>query len=115
MRIIYLFLILCTLSGCAGIPAIAVQAISAADVVSGITTGKTAASNVMSGVTGKDCQIFHLFKGKKVCKDKTVDELLEMQCEIYAWDEENKPYCKKSSLEYRKDGVFIPYKNSLEN
>ena len=32
MRIIYLFLILCTLSGCAGIPAIAVQAISAADI-----------------------------------------------------------------------------------
>ena len=97
MRIIYLFLIICTLSGCAGIPAIVLQAVSAADVVSGITTGKTAASSVMSEVKGQDCVIYRMFKGKKVCQDQGIEDLIDLGCDIYAWDEENKVYCKKEN------------------
>lgn len=97
MRIIYLLLIICTLSGCAGIPATILQTVSAADVVSGITTGKTAASSVMSEVTGQDCVIYRMFKRKKVCQDQDIEDLIDLGCHIYAWDEEDKVYCKKET------------------
>ena len=94
MRITYLLLCLVFLSGCTGS---VLTAIAAADIVSGITTGKTAASNVMSEVTGKDCQIFHFFKGKKVCQGKSVKELMDMGCDIYCWVDDDEPYCKRET------------------
>ena len=69
--------------------------LSGADVVSQLTTGKGAIDNAVSTVTEKDCAVFRLFKGKKICQDEDVEALIDMGCEIYAWDENDKPFCKK--------------------
>tara|TARA_B100001564_G_scaffold359798_2_gene383052 strand:- start:172 stop:474 length:303 start_codon:yes stop_codon:yes gene_type:complete len=95
MRILVPFFCIILLSGCSGAGLVALQALSAADVASGITTGKTVASNALSVATGKDCKIFHLFKGKNVCEDTLVNHLIDMNCEIYSWDDDNVPYCRE--------------------
>ena len=83
------------LSGCGGGIAGLLTIISGADVVSQVTTGKNTVDNVVSSINQKDCAVFRMFKGKKVCKDKEEKELLKMNCEVYAWNEKNEPYCKK--------------------
>ena len=101
MRVLIPLLCLILLSGCSGAGMVALQAISIADVASGITTGKTVASNALSVATGKDCKIYHLFKGKKVCEEDAIDHLLNMNCEVYSWDDAGTPFCK----EYEKDSL----------
>jgi len=73
----------------------AMSILSTADVASQLTTGKGAIDNAVSTVTEKDCAVFRLFKGKKICQDEDVEALIDMGCEIYAWDDNDKPYCKK--------------------
>jgi hypothetical protein len=51
----------------------------------------------MSEVTGQDCEIYRMFKGKKVCQDQDIEDLIDLGCDTYAWDEENKVYCKKET------------------
>lgn len=69
--------------------------LSGADIVSQLTTGKNTVDNVVSKVSGKDCAVFRMFKGKKVCRKEETESLLDMDCDIYAWDKNDKPYCKK--------------------
>ena len=73
----------------------AMSILSTAAVASPLTTGKGAIDNAVSTVTEKDCAVFRLFKGKKICQDEDVEALIDMGCEIYAWDENDKPFCKK--------------------
>ena len=46
-------------------------------------------------VAGEDCAVFRMFRGDPICKDKEVEVLREMDCEVYSWDEDNKPYCRE--------------------
>ena len=106
MRIIILPIIVIIISlsvgGCASSAITAMMSVlSGADVVSQVTTGKGAIDNAVSLGMQKDCAVFRLFKGKKVCHDKEKElikeaiRLINMDCEIYAWDANDKPYCKK--------------------
>ena len=91
MCIVTLTLSLLMLSGCASM----LTAISTADVVSALITGKTSTDNVVSVVAGEDCAVFRMFRGDPICKDKEVEVLREMDCKVYSWDEDNKPYCRE--------------------
>ena len=72
MRITYLLLCLVLLSGCTST---LLTAISAADIVSGITTGKTSTDNAVSAAIGKDCVLHRFFKSEKICTDKLLDKM----------------------------------------
>ena len=90
MRILIPFLCL-FLSGCASTFSI----ISTADVISNFITGKSSTDNVVSVVTNKDCAVFRLFKGDTICKDEETEILMKMNCKIYSWDMQNRPYCRQ--------------------
>ena len=73
--------------------------ISGADVVSKLTTGKGTVDNVVSKVSGKDCAVWRMFKGKKVCKDMStkemVDIMMELNCDTYVFTKNDVVYCKE--------------------
>ena len=73
--------------------------ISGADVVSQLTTGKGTVDNVVSKVSGKDCAVWRIFKGKKVCKDMStkemVDIMMELNCDTYVFTKNDVVYCKE--------------------
>jgi|OM-RGC.v1.028949905 hypothetical protein len=93
------FAVIILLSGCAGPAAIIGQVYSGVDALTSITTGRGAADTVISEINSKDCKVFRLFKGKKVCKELTeeakVDRMMRMGCKIFSFDENNMPYCKE--------------------
>jgi len=94
---VYITAIVCifALSGCASSTLMGISSIlSGADVVSQLTTGKGAVDNAVSIGMDKDCAVFRMFKGKRICRDKEVEDLIDMGCEVYAWDEDDKPFCK---------------------
>tara|TARA_Y100000992_G_scaffold244836_1_gene175951 strand:- start:136 stop:417 length:282 start_codon:yes stop_codon:yes gene_type:complete len=92
MRILILFLCL-FLSGCAS----TFSAISTADVISTFITGKSSTDNVVSVVANKDCAVFRLFKGEAICIKTQIDVLMEMDCDIYSWDVQDRPYCRQQN------------------
>ena len=73
--------------------------ISGADVVSQLTTGKGTVDNVVSKVSGTDCAVWRMFKGRKICKDadlvEMVRHMLELDCETYVFTANDIVYCKK--------------------
>ena len=73
--------------------------ISGADVVSQLTTGKGTVDNVVSKVSGKDCAVWRMFKGKKVCKDMSTEEMvnymMELNCDTYVFTANDVVYCKE--------------------
>ena len=73
--------------------------ISGADVVSQLTTGKGTVDNVVSKVSGKDCAVWRMFKGKKVCKDASTEEMvnymMELNCDTYVFTKNDVVYCKE--------------------
>ena len=89
MRITYLLLCLVLLSGCTST---LLTAISAADIVSGITTGKTSTDNAVSAAIGKDCVLHRFFKSEKICTDKLLDKMEKMPCDNWKFTEEDEPY-----------------------
>ena len=77
--------------------------ISGADVVSQLTTGKGTVDNVVSKVSGKDCAVWRMFKGKKICKDASTEEMvnhmLELDCDTYVFTANDIVYCKENNEE----------------
>ena len=73
--------------------------ISGADVVSQLTTGKGTVDNVVSKVSGNDCAVWRMFKGRKICKDADLEEMvnhmLELDCDTYVFTANDIVYCKK--------------------
>ena len=74
--------------------------ISGADVVSQLTTGKGTVDNVVSKVSGKDCAVWRMFKGRKICKDADLEEMvnhmLELDCDTYVFTANDIVYCKEN-------------------
>ena len=74
------------LMGCAAIPAplIALSHVhTGADVVSVIATGKTTTDHAISKILNKDCVLFRLIKGKKICY-KIIEK--NINCDIFHFD-----------------------------
>ena len=59
------------LSGC-GLPPAVMIASYAADGVSYVATGKSVSDHGISAVTGRDCALWRVIKGKSICKDEPV-------------------------------------------
>ena len=71
------------------------------DGVSYARTGRSMTDNAVSGVTGKDCMLWRVIDGKKVCKDwapLTRDQMADLMlsdttCIEWRFDEKNRPMC----------------------
>jgi len=96
-QFIAILLIIFFLTGCVSSGILTV--LSGADVVSQLTTGKGTVDNVVSKVSGKDCAVWRMFKGKKVCKDaeleEMVDYMMELDCDTYIFTKNDIVYCKE--------------------
>ena len=86
------------LMGCAAIPAplIALGHVhTGADVVSVIATGKTTTDHAISKILNKDCVLFRLVKGKKICS-KIIEKNID--CDIFHFDDLKNPKCKPKDI-----------------
>ena len=74
----------------------------AADITSYATTGKTTTDHAISIVAAKDCALFRLVKGEKICV-KSNDELAllmsDMSCNNFTFDEDSNPFCENNNFE----------------
>jgi len=83
------------LMGCAAIPAPLIvlgHVHTGADVVSVIATGKTTTDHAISKILNKDCALFRIVKGKKICSEKNID------CDIFHFDALENPKCKLNDI-----------------
>ena len=96
-RVIIVSICIFFLTGCVSSGILTI--LSGADIVSQLTTGKGTVDNVVSKVSGKDCAVWRMFKGKKVCKDAEVEEMvnrmMELDCDTYVFTANDIVYCKK--------------------
>lgn len=81
------------LSSCVVIPPPVVTGLVLSDTVSYATTDKSLIDAGMSTATRQNCTLSNALKGERVCKTY-VDLLLELNCDTYSWDKNNRPYCK---------------------
>ena len=80
------------LSSCV-VPPPVVTGLVLSDTVSYATTDKSLVDAGMSTITRQNCTLSNALKGKRVCKTY-VDLLLELNCNTFSWDKNNRPYCK---------------------
>ena len=96
-RVIIVSICIFFLTGCVSSGILTI--LSGADIVSQLTTGKGTVDNVVSKVSGKDCAVWRMFKGKKVCKDMStkemVDIMMELNCDTYVFTKNDVVYCKE--------------------
>jgi hypothetical protein len=52
---------------------------------------------LLSEITKKDCRFLNMVEGKKICQDKLVDEMMEMNCKIYVWENSEEYHCEEES------------------
>ena len=68
-----------------------------ADVVTYVSTGKTATDHAVSGVVGKDCALMRVIDGEKICykdNEKLVDEMMDMtNCTMWSFNVIDEPVC----------------------
>ena len=69
----------------------------AADAGSLVTTGKSTTDHAISLVADRDCSLFRIIKGERICV-QTNDELqvvmYNMDCDTFALNEQDAVYCK---------------------
>ena len=96
-RVIIVSICIFFLTGCVSSGILTI--LSGADIVSQLTTGKGTVDNVVSKVSGKDCAVWRMFKGKKVCKDMStkemVDIMMKLNCDTYVFTKNDVVYCKE--------------------
>jgi len=80
------------LSSCT-IPPTIVTGLVGADAASYAITDKSLLDASVSSITNQNCTTANVLKGKRVCKTY-VDLLLELNCNTFSWDKNNRPYCK---------------------
>ena len=94
-----LYLILFLLSGCAAIPWQMSVFSTVVDVGLKHKTGKKLQEHGLSAVTNSDCNFGRLMDGVFPCmtEEEYVDYLLEMDCEVYSWNNVLQiPKCEKT-------------------
>jgi hypothetical protein len=85
-----------SISGCGIIPVWASVAHTVGDIILSVNTGKSSGEHVLSGITGRDCQIIHVIDGQDICMTKKtyMDYLISLDCNIYTWNILNRVSCK---------------------
>ena len=93
------FLVTLLISGCSliGVPWPVSVVTTVGDVVSVNETGKSLSENAASEALSRDCQWSRILKGWPPCltSDELAERLLQMNCDTYAWNIINIPYCKE--------------------
>ena len=96
-RVILVSICIFCLTGCVSSGILTV--LSGADILSQLTTGKGTVDNVVSKVSGKDCAVWRMFKGKKVCKDAELEDMvnymMKLDCDTYVFTANDIVYCKE--------------------
>ena len=86
-------------SGCSliGVPWPVSVMTTVGDVVSVNETGKSMSENAASKALSRDCRWSRILMGWPPCltSDELAERLLEMNCDTYAWNIINIPYCKE--------------------
>jgi hypothetical protein len=95
MKYIILGLFLLLVSSCAGSLGAITSAIGGADFFSRLFTDKGVVDHAISEGQGKDCKISNLLKEKKLCEEKLIDKMIEMNCKIFRWTEEGNVVCER--------------------
>ena len=94
------FVVALLISGCSliGLPWPVSVATTVGDVVSINETGKSISENAASQALSRDCRWSRILMGWPPCltPDELAERLLEMNCDTYAWNIINIPYCKES-------------------
>ena len=93
------FVVALVVSGCSliGVPWPVSVMTTVGDVVSVGQTGKSLSENAASKALERDCQWSRILKGWPPCltEDELTEKLMEMDCDTYAWDFLNIPYCRE--------------------
>ena len=93
------FLVTLLISGCSliGVPWPVSVMTTMGDVVSVNETGKSMSENAASKALERDCRWSRILLGWPPCltQDELAERLLEMNCDTYAWNIINIPYCKE--------------------
>ena len=95
MKYIILGLFLLFISGCAGSLGAITSALGGADFITRLFTDKGVVDHAISEGQGKDCKISNLLKEKKLCEEKLIDKLIEMNCQTFKWTENGKVICER--------------------
>ena len=93
------FVVALLISGCSliGLPWPVSVATTVGDVVSINETGKSISENAVSQALSRDCRWSRILMGWPPCltSDELAERLLQMNCDTYAWNILNIPYCKE--------------------
>ena len=54
----------------------------------------TTTEYVLNKATGKDCRLLNIIKGKSICLDNEIEKMMEMDCNLYSWTNDEEVYCK---------------------
>ena len=96
---IVVFVAALVVSGCSliGVPWPVSVMTTVGDVVSVNETGKSMSENAASKALSRDCRWSRILMGWPPCltSDELAERLLEMNCDTYAWNIINIPYCKE--------------------
>ncbi len=86
-----------SVSGCAGSALTLVDAIfttfGGADFITRTATDKGIVDHGLEEVTGKNCKVSNLIKNKKVCEDKLMKQMEELNCDTFRFDDDGNVYC----------------------
>ena len=93
------FVVALLISGCSliGVPWPVSVMTTVGDVVSVNETGKSMSENAASKALERDCRWSRILLGwpPYLPSDELAERLLEMNCDTYAWNIINIPYCKE--------------------
>ena len=96
---IVVFVVALLISGCSliGVPWPVSVMTTVGDVVSVNAPGKSMSENAASKALSRDCRWSRILMGWPPCltSDELAERLLEMNCDTYAWNIINIPYCKE--------------------
>lgn len=104
-KIIGISIICFSVSGCAGGAVTFVDAVlttlGGADFITRTTTDKGIVDHGLDEVTGKNCKVSNIIKDKKICEDKLIKQMEELNCDTFRFDKDGNVYCVEKTKEYK--------------
>tara|TARA_S200000501_G_C20239854_1_gene489539 strand:- start:177 stop:515 length:339 start_codon:yes stop_codon:yes gene_type:complete len=109
-KIISICFILLFTTSCTAIGSAIMSAVGGIDFITHTVTDKGLVDHAVSEIKGQDCKISNIVKeNKEICQEleneKLKQKMMEVQCDIYAWDKHGRLHCKDD---------YVPYKHSME-
>lgn len=112
-KIIGISIICFSVSGCAGGALPFVDALfttlGGADFITRTATDKGIVDHGLDEVTGKDCKVSNIIKDKKICEDKLIKQMEELDCDTFRFNENGEVYCVEKAEEYKRPDYLLHY------